>query len=132
MIADLVVLFLALCSLLLILNSIRFTVARSEAEAVSSMTNGASRADSEPEPKRNQKKKKRLGVFSPAVHSFSLPSVAFIISSRLQIDNAELTSPGCIDTKRNIFIINAESVLPVAWRTQIPLHTPCSIYSPCL
>lgn len=49
MIADLVVLFPAPCSLLLILYSIRFTVARSEAEAVSGMTNGASRADSKPE-----------------------------------------------------------------------------------
>lgn len=42
MIADLVVLFPAPCSLLLILYSIRFTVARSEAEAVSGVTNGAS------------------------------------------------------------------------------------------
>lgn len=111
MIADLVVLFPAPCSLLLILYSVRFTVARSEAEAVSGMTNGASCADSEPETK-SRGEKKSLRVFSPFVHSFAHSSEAFIISTCFQIDSYELTSPWRLNEKPNIFIINAESGFP--------------------
>lgn len=123
MIADLVVLFPAPCSLLLILYSIRFTVARSEAEAVSGVTNGASCINSELETKSS----KSTGCFLTRLFA-----VAFIISNWLQSTMLSSLYPAlstcCFGTKHNIFIINIVSVLLVAWSTQIPSQMPRSIY----